>query len=190
LRKIAQTVLALVLLAAMALAVVWLEAGNETVLSGRTIVIDGDSLEINGERLRLWGLDAPELAQTCQRGGIDWKCGRESRAALKKLVSDAQVSCRTSGIDKYDRWLVECEADGVSINETLVAQGWAVAYGEYADAEDSAREQRVGIWSGEFEKPRHWRDARRGDVAGNPASATLRVFWIRLKRLVKSAIHD
>lgn len=184
-RKSLQSVFAFVLLVAMAAAVVWLEVGNETVLSGKPVVIDGDSLEINGERLRLQGIDAPELTQRCEQDGAEWQCGRESRSALRELVGADPVLCRTVGIDKYDRWLVECEANGMPVNERMVEQGWAVAYGDHFEAEEKARKKGAGIWGGTFEQPRQWRDARRGDVASSPALFA-RTAWTRMKRLANS----
>ena len=184
-KKFFQSIL---VLGVLVVAVVWLKAGNETVISGKPIVIDGDSLEIDGERLRLWGIDAPEFNQMCDREGARWKCGRESRSALSKLVRSGAISCRASGIDKYDRWLVECEVDGRSVNEAMVEQGWAVAYGGYYDMEERAREQQIGIWSGTFERPKQWRDAQRGNIAADPVSSFVQTAWVRLKRLAKSIL--
>ncbi|MGI9356051.1 MAG: thermonuclease family protein [Rhizobiaceae bacterium] len=186
-KRVFQTILVFAILAAMAVAAVWLEVGNETVISGNPVVVDGDSLEINRERLRLWGIDAPEFNQMCEREGARWKCGRESRLALRRLVRSGTVACRAIDIDKYDRWLVECEVDGRSINEAMVGQGWALAYGGYYDVEESARKLEIGIWSGGFERPKQWRDAQRGDLAAGPVSSFARTAWARLKRLAKWA---
>lgn len=150
-------------------------------------VVDGDSLESDGERLRLWGIDAPELQQTCDRAGRVWPCGRESRNALRTLAREGRFSCVTTGIDKYDRWLVECDLNGRSVNETLVREGWAIAYGGFDRAEAEARNAERGIWSGNFERPSGWRDANRGD-AGSSEASYLRVAWMRIKRLVKSVM--
>lgn len=123
-------------------------------------VLDGDSVELNGRRLRLLGIDAPEYVQTCTKAGRTWPCGRESRVALRRLVGDKTVRCTSSGLDRYDRWLATCYVGDVNLNLRLVELGWAIAYGDYTQAERKARKARVGIWSGEFERPQDWRRSR------------------------------
>lgn len=120
-------------------------------------IADGDSLELAGERIRLRGIDAPELRQTCRRAGVDYGCGREAREALTVLVAGRDISCEGWERDRYGRLLAVCSAGATELNGELVAQGWAVSYGDYAQEEAEARAGRRGLWAGEFERPRDWR---------------------------------
>jgi endonuclease YncB( thermonuclease family) len=93
------------------------------------VVIDGDTLEIDGDRHRLFAIDAPELAQRCMdTQGRDWACGRAAADQLAKLISTQQVSCRTQGKDYYGRYLSVCFAAEIDINSFLVRQGLAWAF--------------------------------------------------------------
>jgi endonuclease YncB( thermonuclease family) len=132
----------------------------------RAIVNDGDSLTIGSERVRLRGIDAPELNQTCVKDGESYACGRRSREALFRLVSGKAVSCSGSEHDRYGRLLARCEAGGIDLNREQVEAGWAIAYGDYAEEEDKARQQQLGLWAGRFERPRDWRDSRGGMTEG------------------------
>ncbi|WP_161781973.1 thermonuclease family protein [Nitratireductor basaltis] len=126
-------------------------------LAGIPRVADGDSLVLGGERLRLKGVDAPEIGQGCEMGGQTYDCGRKARQALQKLVGSAALACKGWERDRYDRLLVRCTADGRDINAQLVEAGWAVAYGDYEREERRARAERRGIWAGEFDEPSEWR---------------------------------
>lgn len=126
--------------------------------SGSAVVIDGDSLRVGGVEIRLQGIDAPEYRQTCEADGRTYACGVASRAALAGLVEGKTVTCRPRGTDRYRRMLARCTVDGRDIGEALVGQGAALASGDYEQAEAQARAARRGLWSGSFERPRHWRD--------------------------------
>lgn len=132
--------------------------GETRRLSGEAIVNDGDTITVKGERLRLRGIDAPEFSQTCQRNGASYACGRESSRSLGVLVRSGALHCDGWERDKFDRLLVVCRAGDVDINRRQVENGWAVAYGDYADAERAARQAKRGLWAGEFERPRDFRD--------------------------------
>jgi endonuclease YncB( thermonuclease family) len=108
-------------------------------LAGEAVVNDGDTLTLKGERIRLKGIDAPEYSQTCEMNGARYPCGRRSREALIELARGA-VECAGWERDRYHRLLAVCKAGGADINRRLVEEGWAVAYGDYADAEATARE--------------------------------------------------
>jgi endonuclease YncB( thermonuclease family) len=125
-------------------------------LSGQARVVDGDTLEVDGERVRLEGIDAPESAQTCRRGdGKAWPCGKAAAKALERLVAGGSVSCEDRGTDKYGRTLGICSAGGRDINAEMVREGFAWAFVKYSQsyvaAEAQARAQRAGIWQGEAE---------------------------------------
>ena len=128
-------------------------------MAGPARVIDGDSLRVAGHEIRLAGIDAPELHQTCRRAGQPYACGLEARAALLRLTRDGAVTCDLVGHDRYGRDLARCAAGGRDIGAWLVGHGFAVAYGGYADEEEQARRAGAGLWAGSFDLPSDWRKA-------------------------------
>jgi endonuclease YncB( thermonuclease family) len=126
-------------------------------------VIDGDSLEIEGKRVRISGIDAPEIAQTCTAAdGTPFACGRRARAELERLAGGHELECRREGRDRFERVLASCRSGGADIAAAMVASGWALAFsGPAGDrlrgAERRAREARAGMWAGGFERPEEWR---------------------------------
>lgn len=132
--------------------------------AGVAIVNDGDSLTIAGERIRLRGIDAPELDQICQRDGQDYACGRRSRTALAERIGGRRVDCSGWERDRFRRLLAVCRAGGADLNLAQVETGWAISYGDYVEAERNAREARAGLWAGNFDRPHDWRD-RHGSAA-------------------------
>lgn len=136
--------------------------------SGPARVVDGDSLEIGTTRVRLFGIDAPELDQQClDPKGRDYPCGDHARAALRRLVGERPVRCLREGRDRFGRVLARCSnAGGDELNTALVRTGWAVAYvgadgNAYRRIEREAQRARLGIWAGSFMRPEQW---RRGEV--------------------------
>lgn len=129
-----------------------------TGVTGHAHVIDGDSLVVGGRELRLKGIDAPEGRQHCTRNGADWACGEDARRHLQALIGGHTVICRAVESDRFHRLLAVCEVDGRTLNAAMVEDGFAVSYGNYRAEEDRARSARRGIWAGEFERPREWRD--------------------------------
>ena len=126
-------------------------------------VVDGDSLEIGQERIRLYGIDAPEFVQRCyDENEWPYHCGIEAKNQLQTLVSRGRLSCKQFGRDKYGRSLKECyDEDGYSINRKMVLSGWAVDYGGvYTQEENMARTARRGIWKGRFIRPELYRALR------------------------------
>lgn len=135
-----------------------LQVRADAPIRGAAKVVDGDSLEVAGARIRLWGIDAPEYTQTCTREQRPWKCGKAATRALRQRLSGETVSCVAIDTDAHGRAVSRCEVDGRSLNEWLVREGWALDYrryskGRYTGAEQSARAARRGIWAGEFENP-------------------------------------
>jgi endonuclease YncB( thermonuclease family) len=125
-------------------------------------VADGDSIEISGVRIRLEGIDAPELHQTClDSGGRSWPCGRTAAHELRAHVRGRRLTCSPTGADRYRRVLATCTlADGSDLNAWLVRQGWAFDSGDkesYHAAQNEARAARRGLWAGRFEWPWDWR---------------------------------
>ena len=126
-------------------------------------VVDGDSLRIGEERIRLAGIDAPESAQTCRDGrNREWACGGAAAARLTELIGRGPVTCTPKGKDRYGRTLAVCAAGAVGdLGHTLVREGYAVNYSfddeGYAAAEEEARIAGRGLWRGAFERPQDWR---------------------------------
>ena len=140
--------------------------GAAADVAGTASVIDGDTLEIHGQRLRLHGIDAPESAQTCRTAnGREWRCGQQAALALAEKIGRRTVTCWQKDTDRYGRIVAACAAGGEDLNGWLVAQGWALAYREYSKdyigREASARAARAGIWQGAFVPPWEWRRGTR-----------------------------
>lgn len=131
-------------------------------LIGRASVIDGDTIEIHGQRIRLEGIDAPESRQTCNDAkGKPWRCGKAAAFALADKIGAAIVTCQPHGKDRYKRVLAVCTLSGLDLNGWMVRNGWSVAYRKYSMAyvadEDEARLAGANIWSGAFDMPWDWR---------------------------------
>ncbi len=138
------------------------DSGKELVISGPVRVSDGDSLRFGEERVRIVGIDAPELDQTCKNpDGSPWPCGRVARQSLLQLVAKGGVTCTYEKRDRYGRALGLCLVDGVDIGGAMVSQGMAVSYDGYPEQEAYARNGRKGMWRGEFIMPRDWRRKER-----------------------------
>jgi len=135
---------------------------------GQIKVIDGDTLIFKGEKIRLDGIDAPETAQTCIKNNKTWNCGKEATSALKNLIgqiSDEGFACEGKTKDKYDRRIATCFHGHIHINEWMVENGWAIAYRyyskKYIKSENKARQNKKGLWQGEFISPWNWRKGKR-----------------------------
>ena len=132
------------------------------VSSGKTIfgkakVIDGDTIHIHKNKIRLHAIDAPETNQTCNKNNKVWNCGIESTKFLKKLIGKNNIECITTGKDQYNRLIGVCFKNNLNLNSEMVINGWAIAYRyyskDYIKEEEEAKQQKIGIWSGEFEEP-------------------------------------
>ncbi len=163
-RKILDYLLTGMLLFLLLMVAVSLEGPEPEPARGVAIINDGDSITLSGLRVRLRGIDAPEYMQSCTRNGSEYPCGRESRAALQKLVGGRAVSCVGRDTDRYGRLLAVCRVGDVDLNAAQVAAGWAVSFGDYLAEEAQARQKRLGIWAGEFDRPGDWR-VRQGDAS-------------------------
>lgn len=158
-RLAVDVVLAGAILLALMVLVVRLERMARPPARGVAIVNDGDSITLNGQRIRLRGIDAPELFQTCRRGGKDYPCGRAARDSLIGLIGGRAVTCQDGGLDKYQRVLGDCRAGETELNGAQVAAGWAISFGDFEAEEAFAREAKAGVWAGEFDRPGDWRAA-------------------------------
>lgn len=137
---------------------------NELV--GVASMIDADTLEIRGVRIRLHGIDSPESRQLCiNPSGQQWRCGQQAALALSDRIGRRTVSCAVRDVDRYDRAIAVCTQDNQDLNRWLVSEGWAVAYRRYSrdyiGAEDQARHAGRNIWAGQFVMPWDWRRGQR-----------------------------
>jgi len=132
-------------------------------VTGRAHVTDGDSLEVAGVRIRLFGIDAPERDQDCQdAGGKTYSCGRAASRALAAAIGGRSVTCTPVEVDQYNRDVAVCTAGDLDLGDVMVRGGHALDYarhsrGRYAGAEREARDARRGMWAGTFERPATWR---------------------------------
>jgi endonuclease YncB( thermonuclease family) len=135
----------------------WFIDRHTAPIVGSAQVIDGDSLVVAGAEVRLYGIDAPELRQTCLRGALAWNCGAEAAAALRAAAAGREVVCRPRDRDRYGRTIAVCVAAGVDLGGAMVKGGLALALGAYHADEREARDARRGIWSSSFDRPAAWR---------------------------------
>ena len=130
-----------------------------------TRIIDADTIELNGAKVRLYGIDAPEILQECEDVNFKmYPCGVYARDALQALIatmSQEIFQCKYTGKDFYGRLIGDCSIGQININMWLVDNGWALAYRKYSkkylENENIAKRNRVGIWIGKFVEPWNWR---------------------------------
>jgi len=137
-------------------------AAAQDRIVGVASVIDGDTIEIHGQRIRLFGIDAPESSQLCVRPtGERWRCGQQASFALADQIGRAAVTCQSRDFDRYGRVVAVCFKGSEDLNRWMVANGWAVAYKrysvDYVASEAAARRSQINIWSGRFDMPWDWR---------------------------------
>ncbi len=133
-------------------------------VAGVASVVDGDTLEIDGARVRLAGIDAPELAQTCtDAGGAEWPCGTAASERLGELIGTTALSCQIEERDRYRRLVGVCEATGQDIGALMVREGLALSAERHFALEQDARSARRGIWVGAFEAPADYRERTADD---------------------------
>ena len=139
-------------------------------IEGIALVIDGDTIKIKNNKIRLSGIDAPESNQLCKRIFLSiqffsfnkqYPCGKISTNKLKKLVKNETILCKVENIDRYKRKLATCFKNRLNINSWLVRNGYALAYVKYSKKyifqEKEAERDKLGMWQGTFEKPWDWR---------------------------------
>jgi endonuclease YncB( thermonuclease family) len=146
-------------------------AAPPDTVSGQVKVADGDSFEIDGTRIRLHAVDAPEGRQTCVRNHSIWPCGNEAAAKLRSLVAGREILCRRQDTDSYGRMVAVCTDGATDLGAAMVTAGLALAYrrygDDYVDEETAARAARRGLWAGEFTPPWEVRQDGR-DEPGSP----------------------
>ena len=132
---------------------------------GSAYVIDGDTIDISDVRIRLNGIDTPEIEQICRTNGLIWRCGVQAAKVMRHLTKGKTVTCMGKTKDQYGRLIANCFVGNLNLNATMVEAGMALAYRyyslEYVEQEDFARETKQGLWSGEFITPWDWRKGER-----------------------------
>jgi len=162
--------------------------------TGIPTVIDGDTIDIHGQRIRLHGIDAPESKQVCISGGTKYRCGQKAALALSDRIGRGSVTCEAKDTDRYGRVVAVCFKGQEDLNGWLVSQGLAVAYRRYSQDyvthEARAQSMSVGLWAGEFIMPWDWRRGKRlaseqvlaipGDcvIKGNISSKGARIYHV------------
>lgn len=129
------------------------------IFKGVPGIVDGDSLILDHQELRLLCMDAVELHQSCQNeAGDDYPCGEKAKQAMQNLIKGRSVACYGHERDKYDRPLVHCYVDRTDLSLEMVRQGWAIGTCRRSKAlAKEAKEQGLGIWQGRFLSPPRWR---------------------------------
>jgi endonuclease YncB( thermonuclease family) len=145
-------------------------------LTGQASIIDGDTLEVHGSRIRLWGIDAPESSQSCRgEDRLPYRCGARAANDLDAFIARRPVDCAPVAHDQYGRTVASCAVGGVDLGEWLVRSGLAVDWprysrGKYATAQRDAERAERGIWAGSYVEPWLYRACiKRG---GTPAGCS------------------
>ena len=133
-------------------------------------VVDGDSIHIKSYKIRLEGIDAPEMKQECKKPYLqimfftfqkNYYCGQLSKKKLVKKIGNKSVKCILLGKDRYKRYLAKCFKGTINLNRWMVRNGYAIAYRKYSKIyipdENFAKEEKLGLWGGTFIKPEKWR---------------------------------
>ena len=145
-------------------------------LIGKASVIDGDTLDIHGTRIRLWGLDAPESGQLCRgEDSVPYRCGAKSANALDSYIARRPVNCSPVTLDQYGRTVATCSVGGADIGDWLVRSGRALDWPEYSKgkydaAQRDAEHAGLGIWIGSYVEPWLYRVCIRAH--GSPADCS------------------
>ena len=149
------------------------QALGSTEIYGIPKVIDGDTVNIDSKKIRLEGIDAPEIKQQCKKPFLkisaiigfelnkDYSCGVIAKKKLKDKIDNTKIKCVSSSKDRYKRFLATCYKDRINLNKWMVRNGYAAAYKRYSKDyirdEEYARENKLGIWEGSFIMPEKWR---------------------------------
>ena len=134
-------------------------------VTGPARIVDGNTIWIGQTNIRIHGIDAPELKQTCRTSkGKEQLCGQLAKQTLERIVNGQEVTCKGDALDRYGRLIAVCYVGPFDINEQMVVDGWALAYRKYSTdyvrAETFAKSRREGMWRGTFQAPWEWRKAK------------------------------
>jgi endonuclease YncB( thermonuclease family) len=143
---------------------------------GQASVVDGDTLEIHGIRIRLWGVDAPESNQLCRgENSLQYRCGAQAANDLDTFIARRPVSCSPLNLDQYGRTVASCSVGGVDLGDWLVRKGLALDWpqyskGRYGGAQRDAERAGQGIWKGSYVEPWLYRACIRAN--GKPSACS------------------
>jgi endonuclease YncB( thermonuclease family) len=129
---------------------------------GAARVVDGDTIWIGKAKIRLHGIDTPEMKQTCESpSDANVFCGRLAKQALISIIGDLEVRCEQRDRDRYKRIVAVCYVGSLDINREMVVGGWALAYRKYSHDyiadEEAAQKRGAGLWGMQFIPPWEWR---------------------------------
>ncbi len=128
-------------------------------------VIDGDTIHIGKLKYRFFGIDAPEIKQICEKDNIKIQCGVIAKSILQNKIADKIPECVVKDKDRYQRLVAECFIGKESLSRFMVREGYAVAYSQYSkdfiEDEKYAKENKLGIWSMNFQMPSEYRKSLR-----------------------------
>ena len=146
---------------------------NSSEIYGIPKIIDGDTVHINNKKIRLEGIDAPEIKQQCKKNFLqisvfvgfqfskNYPCGVTSKTKLINKIDSSKIKCISSSKDRYKRYLATCYLKKINLNKWMVRNGYAVAYKRYSKRylidENYAKENKLGMWKGTFLRPEKWR---------------------------------
>ena len=113
-------------------------------------IIDGDTIILNSEKIRFYGIDTPEKKQKCEdKNGLLYPCGLIATNELKKIIVSGKLLCKKRTTDRYGRSISICYINGKDINSLMVKNGWALAYRKYSkdyiDEENEAKEKKMRV---------------------------------------------
>lgn len=151
-------------------------AAHSGGLAGQASIIDGDTLEIHGTRIRLWGIDAPEGTQLCRgEDSEQYRCGNEAANDLYTFIAHRPVNCSPINLDQYGRTVATCTVGDADIGEWLVRNGLALDWpkysrGKYGAIQQEAEQAGRGIWRGSYVEPWLYRVCVR--AGGRPAACS------------------
>ncbi|MFN5085815.1 MAG: thermonuclease family protein [Novosphingobium sp.] len=149
----------------LVLAVAFASPATARILTGSARVVDGDSLSVAGLSVRLFGIDAPELSQQCNRDNKSWACGLQAKTQLEALTNGQLVRCERKSMDAYGRAVSVCRVGDLDLGKAMVSRGWAVAFTQYSTIyeadEAAARNAQLGLWDSKFEVPQAYRERRK-----------------------------
>jgi endonuclease YncB( thermonuclease family) len=133
-------------------------------IRGAARVVDGDTLDVAGRRIRLHGIDAPEKGQICRRPQGPYACGEEAAWHLRTIIGERPLRCESRAVDGWGRVVATCHVGDTDVARVMVRLGWAMASrrftGAYARDEHFARARAIGVWAGPFDPPDQWRASR------------------------------
>ena len=154
----------------LSLTIINVQSQEVKLISGIAKVVDGDTIKIENKKIRLFGIDAPEKKQKCRKPWLtisfltfnkDYPCGEISTLKLKNKINNKFITCKSTNIDRYKRFIAECFKNKTNINRWMVRNGYAVAYKKYSRKyltfENLAKDDKLGIWIGSFQMPWEWR---------------------------------